>query len=516
MGEAALFTGDPARQVDASLAPLAGVIAVVDLATARQAISTIVTQGEGAGGDIADSHFARFVSIADQLAALRAEDPTFEPAWPAATNPVMNPPVHSRSDRVHISGPRIGRWLDIGNALYTTSLRCLVQGFDASDRAAKATWLRASFALMRALVPVGQGLASRPADDGDPSVHAGLTFTPLRTLARLPDDGAAAFVAERLDQLRERATVLPLELVAGETAAMWQAVIDTLAEQRTSLLAISFPEPGRRMAPLAVIVPPAIQVSAPVARPDPVAVEQAVGNNVTITFDSARCIHSRHCVLRRAGGVPREYPRPVDPSRRHGGGRDRGSGYQLPLRRDSLRAARRRHQRDRARGEPAQDARERALRFPCIADARRHRRRLPSDAVPLRSLAAQALVRRLPCRRRLRRHRRACDDRHACTRVEGRRAPHHADTGRAAPGRGQSRDLQRHRSHGVARHGSGPLSLRPLAEQAVLRWISPSRWIQGRWRAPDDNDLTVGGSKVDSGARAAVDARLGDKRESMT
>ena len=200
IGEAALFAGDPARQVDAALAPLTGVIAVVDLKTAHQAISTIVTQGEGAGGDIVDSHFARFVRIADELATLCAADPSFEPAWPAATNPVMNPPVHSRSDRVHISGPRIARWLDIGNALYTTSLRCLVQGFDAGDRAVKSTWLRASFALMRALVPVGQGLASRPADDVDGRVHAGLTFTPLRTLARLPEPGAAAFVAERLDQ----------------------------------------------------------------------------------------------------------------------------------------------------------------------------------------------------------------------------------------------------------------------------------------------------------------------------
>jgi CDGSH-type Zn-finger protein/uncharacterized Fe-S cluster protein YjdI len=297
IGEAALFTGEPARQVDASLAPLAGVVAVVDLATARQAISTIVTQGEGAGGDIADSHFARFVRIADELAALRAEDPAFEPAWPAATNPVMNPPVHNRGDRVHISGPRIGRWLDIGNALYTTSLRCLVQGFDESDRAAKARWLRASFALMRALVPVGQGLASRPADDLDPSVHAGLTFTPLRTLARLPERGAAAFVAERLDQLRERATELPLELVAGESAATWQGVIDTLEEQRTSLLALSTHEPGRRPA-AGVAAPPAdVRLLAPVARTDPAAIEQAVGWNVTVTFEAARCIHSRHCVL---------------------------------------------------------------------------------------------------------------------------------------------------------------------------------------------------------------------------
>ena len=128
MGDTALFTGDPARQVDASLAPLTGLVAVVDLKSAQQAIATIVTQGEGAGSEIADSHFARFVRIGEELSALRAADPSFEPAWPAATNPVMNPPIHSRDDRVHVAGPRIPRWLDIGNAMYTTSLRCLVQG----------------------------------------------------------------------------------------------------------------------------------------------------------------------------------------------------------------------------------------------------------------------------------------------------------------------------------------------------------------------------------------------------
>jgi hypothetical protein len=53
----------------------------------------------------------------------------------------MNPPIHSSGERVHISEPRIARWLDIGNAMYTTSLRCLLQGFGASDQRTKATWL---------------------------------------------------------------------------------------------------------------------------------------------------------------------------------------------------------------------------------------------------------------------------------------------------------------------------------------------------------------------------------------
>ena len=301
LGEPALFTGEPARQVDASLAPLTGVIAVVDLATAQQAIATIVTQGEGAGGDVADSHFARFTRIGDELAAMRAADPSFEPAWPAATNPVMNPPVHSRADRVHIAGPRIARWLDIGNALYTTSLRCLLQGFASGDRGSKATWLGASFALMRALVPVGQGLASRPADDEDGRVHAGLTFTPLRTLALLPESGAPGFVAERLGQLGERAAELPLELVAGESAATWQAVIDTLAAQRAALLAMLAPAAlvaaTHTATKITTTASTAATTEAKAQTPPAPSVETVASRDITITFDSGRCIHSRHCVL---------------------------------------------------------------------------------------------------------------------------------------------------------------------------------------------------------------------------
>lgn len=291
-GEAALFIGDPALQVDATLAPLPGVLPVTDLRSARRAIDTIVTQGEGAGGDAADSHFSRFCRIGEELAALTQADSAFEPAWPAATNPVMNAPIHSAGERTHISEPRIARWLDIGNAMYTTSLRCLLQGFNARERHAKATWLASSFALMRALVPVGQGLAARPATDAAPSPNAGLTFTPLRTLAALPEEGAAAFVAERLGQLRDRAADLPVQPVAGESPATWQGVIDLLAAQQAALLALARSAPPVEAAPVPVPAPTPASVA-----PARQKIEVAKGTGATVLFDGQRCIHSRHCVL---------------------------------------------------------------------------------------------------------------------------------------------------------------------------------------------------------------------------
>ena len=84
----------------------------------------------------------------------------------------MNPPIRQRRrQRVHIEPPvAVARWLDIGNAMYTTSLRCLLQGFGARPIAqAKATWLAGSFALdARSLCRSGQGLAARPATDDVP------------------------------------------------------------------------------------------------------------------------------------------------------------------------------------------------------------------------------------------------------------------------------------------------------------------------------------------------------------
>jgi CDGSH-type Zn-finger protein/uncharacterized Fe-S cluster protein YjdI len=288
-GEAALFVGDAALQVDAQLVPLKGMGVVTDLASAQAAIHTIVTQGEGAGTAVHDSHFNRYCRIDAELAELLARNPAFEPAWPAATHPVMNAPIRESAERVHISHPVQAQWLDIGNALYTTSLRCLAQGFAAQTRADKALWISASYTLMHALPPVGKGLAARPAREGGSQVHAGLSFTALRTLAVLPDASAARVVAERLGQLCERAEALPLDLVPGETEPMWTGVISALRAQRAKLLGVAVPVSAALRSPA--------PAATPVAAPAPSPVEVARGKAVTIRFDGKRCIHARHCVM---------------------------------------------------------------------------------------------------------------------------------------------------------------------------------------------------------------------------
>lgn len=292
-GEAALFIGDPGQQVSNALAPLPGVCTVTDLASALAGLRVIVTQGEGASRGQEDSHYHRFSRMLDELRALTARNPGFAPAWPAATNPVMNRPLHR--ERVYIEHPDIAPWLDIGNALYTTSLRCLLQGFNVKQPQAKAAWLSASYRLMRAIVPVGQGLAARPAQARDDSPNAGLTFTSLRTLAVLPERSAARFVAERIRQLKARAAALPLKLIEGEYPAQWHDVVTGLDVITASLDALAGIAAETPAPPAPAPAPASASQAGPAVPAKPPEVVE--GERLTLVFDAARCIHSRHCVL---------------------------------------------------------------------------------------------------------------------------------------------------------------------------------------------------------------------------
>jgi hypothetical protein len=81
-GEAGVFIGPPAAQATTAIFEWPELIAVTDLASATQAIETIVEQGEGARGDWVNSHFGRFVGMLEDFLAVRAADPGFEPARP--------------------------------------------------------------------------------------------------------------------------------------------------------------------------------------------------------------------------------------------------------------------------------------------------------------------------------------------------------------------------------------------------------------------------------------------------
>ena len=290
LGENALFCGDPASQIGPADAHLPGLSVVRDLKTAEEAIQTIIEQGEGAPAHSEHSHYNRFLSVQRELGEMLAENPNFEPAFPVAHNPVMRPPRDPHA-RVHINHPEAAKVLDFANSLYGHMLRCLVQSYGrgAEEVEAKHLFVGTAIDLMEELVPVAEHLASLPASEGS-QVNAGVTFTMLRDIAKLPrGPGEKLMLAERVAELGKHARrIFPKGHELAGTAERLDSIIARfgVADLRTI---------GKVH-------------TAPAAKPDDLPshegnVEIAEGRDMTLRFDGERCIHARFCVL----GAPKVF-----------------------------------------------------------------------------------------------------------------------------------------------------------------------------------------------------------------
>jgi CDGSH-type Zn-finger protein/uncharacterized Fe-S cluster protein YjdI len=303
LGESTLFVGDPAAQVGQEIAPLEGLIAVTNLATALRAIDIIVEQGEGAPGHSERSHFSRFVRVRDELDALTRARPSFAPAHPAARNPVMRKPPEPRG-KVHIEDPRSARVLDLGNAVYAFALRCLARAFGEADdpMTARARLVEASLTSMRELAPLMQRLASMPAGPSAAGTTAGLSFTMQRSTVGFSQQRAAwRILVERAREIAAAAATIARDVdpTASRTA-------ETFAALSEALRAAS--PPGETAAGPTSPVAPAAQAQA-VAPPITAAerhggalgtapaIEEARAPGAILRFEGKRCIHSRNCVL---------------------------------------------------------------------------------------------------------------------------------------------------------------------------------------------------------------------------
>src|SRR6185436_4372496 len=194
-------------QVGPGDASLPGLSLITDLKSAEDALQTIIEQGEGAPEHSENSHYARFLTVRHEYDAFIATDPAFEPAFPVAHNPVMRRPLDPHN-RVFIDMPEAARVLDLANSLYGHMLRCLVQAFgrSADDGPAKRFFIDCAIDLMELLPPVANHLASLPASKSHPGVNAGITFTMLRDIARLPPGPSEKrMMAERIAELGKHA-----------------------------------------------------------------------------------------------------------------------------------------------------------------------------------------------------------------------------------------------------------------------------------------------------------------------
>ena len=293
LGEDAAFSGDPLLQLSAAELALAGAKPVVCMKTALGAFATIVEQGEGAPEHSLGSHYQKFLAIRTEYAALKAANPDFQPAFPAAHNPVLRPPM-GRTGRVWIEHEEAAETVDLANTGYALMLRLLAHSYLVSrPMPEKALAVDLSMGLMRAVTLLGERATRLPAGPGSPGCNAGMSFTALRDAASLPPGASTRrFFAERLAEMAAAAAALARY---GDSRVVSAArIIDELSERAARGFAAAASIP-----PSAPPITKPNPVSLPLVAPIPTVVdgvEHIEGRDMTLIYEGKKCIHSRFCV----------------------------------------------------------------------------------------------------------------------------------------------------------------------------------------------------------------------------
>ena len=192
-GEGGVFIGPPRAQATTQVFEWPQLTAVTDLASASRAIEVIVEQGEGARGDWVNSHFGKFVGILEDYLALRAADPSFEPARPVLAVYRREPPDIEAVTL--IEDPLTSRVADLFNAVYEVILQLQSRYFvhhgetpDELETLAKTVkhlmnWVMRSLGPILTSLPVGPRLPGRTAGPAFEIVRPAFFVLPHREAA---------------------------------------------------------------------------------------------------------------------------------------------------------------------------------------------------------------------------------------------------------------------------------------------------------------------------------------------
>lgn len=304
-GEEAAFCGDPDLQLTEAEVQLGGAKKVICLKTALAAFKAIIEQGEGAPADAEGSHYQRFLCIQREFAELKAKNPAFEPAYPAAVNPVLRRPLVP-TGRIFLENEDAATTVDVANTAYMLMLRLLAHAYVLPRaQAEKALVVDLSLGLMRAVTFLGEHAARLPAGGADVQCNAGMSFTTLRDSAPLPPGPAARrFFRERLGELAS--AVQKLDLAAPRVSAAARH-FDALQKRADKGFA-----QAEQQAPAALLPQAPVTSQAPAAPPSPTAqaavehplesathgIETVEGKDLTLIYEGKKCIHSRFCVTK--------------------------------------------------------------------------------------------------------------------------------------------------------------------------------------------------------------------------
>ena len=177
LGTERLFVGQPNAQATEEHFRWPELVAVTDLASANQAIDTIVEQGEGARGEWRDAHFGRLLGILDDYLAFKEADPSFEPARSVLAANVR--PQPTGVDVPLITDPGTTRCMDLLNVSYEVLLQLLSRYFAHTDETEEQLQVLADISvglMFRVVKPLGSVATTLPIGPEHPGVSAGPGF----------------------------------------------------------------------------------------------------------------------------------------------------------------------------------------------------------------------------------------------------------------------------------------------------------------------------------------------------
>ncbi len=176
-GERHLFVGPPRAQATSTDFRWPELVAVTDLASAQQALDTILEQGEGARGHWESAHFGEFVRILEEYREMLEANPAFDPVRPVLFATVRR---GEHDDRVPLIGdPLTCRCTDLFNVSYEVLLQILERYFAHTEEtdAQLATLAGAAVTLMvGVLSPLGDLITTLPVGPQHPGRTAGPSF----------------------------------------------------------------------------------------------------------------------------------------------------------------------------------------------------------------------------------------------------------------------------------------------------------------------------------------------------
>jgi hypothetical protein len=224
-GEERVFVGSPNAQASTRYfrvpERMPELIPVTGLASAVQAIQTIVEEGEGCRGGWQRAHFGRFLEILEAYRTMKAADPSFSPARPSVTNPYVRVPrdllgLATASGPAAPDDPRGVHLIqdqytaavsDLFNACYAAMLQLLYRFFQHTEETdAELSMLGETAVLMMRQVirPLGELLARLPVGPQAPGMTAGPSFMVTSAPPVTPHKPAAwTILGERLRELAE-------------------------------------------------------------------------------------------------------------------------------------------------------------------------------------------------------------------------------------------------------------------------------------------------------------------------